>query len=245
MMSSAKNFLSASLMGFAIVLGAWLIVSTIMWLIASSSSMVQVKSWNSFECSTKSSAGNTESENNTNAGDSQKLAECNKWCNDNKATENTSDAEKYNADCLKGCSDQFSPGGNPDPAGNSMSQADAQKQLDSCGVSYSNANTLYGVQDVSVKEMCNFKSSSGCDTYITSGTSGVHATGSSCTHSNGCKFDFKPTSCNDTWIKNNYTNTGTRSDGAACYSAPSGACYAREGNHWDMSTTRSCKAQGC
>ncbi|HPN96215.1 MAG TPA: hypothetical protein PLK35_00450, partial [Candidatus Moranbacteria bacterium] len=115
--------------------------------------------------------------------------------------------------------------------------------LDKCGVDAANVNTLNGVQDVAVSEMCKFKGASGCETYITSGTSGTHKTGSTCTHQNGCKFDFNPNSCNDAWIPNNYSRTGTRSDGAACYQAPSGACYAREGNHWDMSTTRSCKAQ--
>lgn len=250
MMKTAKGAITASIAGFAITMLAWLLVNTaILYLIKAKPDLgIGASGWNSFNCDSSSSAltgpGGTP---NPNGGDSAKLAECNKWCNDNKATGGTPEAEKYNADCLNGCANQFGPGGNPDPdgKGNAMSQTDAQKQLDSCGVKYSNANTLYGVQDVSVKEMCNFKNASGCDTQITSGTSGVHKTGSDCTHQNGCKFDFSPTNCNDAWIKNNYPNTGTRSDGAACYSAPDGACYAREGNHWDMSTTRSCKAQGC
>ncbi|MCX6763244.1 MAG: pilin [Candidatus Moranbacteria bacterium] len=85
MITSAKNFLKASLIGFALVLGAWIIVNTVLWVIgtkgstptgstASSSTSsannpgsgvlgINAISWNNFKCDAKSTTGGTN--NNT------------------------------------------------------------------------------------------------------------------------------------------------------------------------------------
>ena len=65
MITQAKSFLKSSLIGFAVVLGAWLIVNTTMWLLATKDSPnitgnqsnpgagvlgIGIESWNKFEC---------------------------------------------------------------------------------------------------------------------------------------------------------------------------------------------------
>lgn len=58
MMTQAKGFLSASLIGFAVVLGAWLIVNTTLWIIGAKevgdkdgALGINVESWSKFSCS--------------------------------------------------------------------------------------------------------------------------------------------------------------------------------------------------
>lgn len=61
MITSSKNFLRASVMGFAIVLGAWLIVNVTMWALSAKDSngdgvpdfgIATTGKWNEFSCST-------------------------------------------------------------------------------------------------------------------------------------------------------------------------------------------------
>ncbi len=85
-----------------------------------------------------------------------------------------------------------------------------------------------------------FRSISGCAITITGGTETGHASGTY-SHWNGYKVDVSPTTCVSGYITSHYSYSGTRSDGAALYTAPSGNVYARESNHWDI-TYYSC---GC
>lgn len=52
MMTSAKSFLKSALIGFFLVLGAWLIVNTTLWVLGDKS----LSSWSNFSCSTASTA---------------------------------------------------------------------------------------------------------------------------------------------------------------------------------------------
>lgn len=58
MMKRAKSFLSTSLIGFTIVLGAWLIVNSVMWILSAKTNLgVQgATNWYTFTCDTKSTA---------------------------------------------------------------------------------------------------------------------------------------------------------------------------------------------
>lgn len=57
MMTSAKGFLKASLIGFAVVLGGWLIVNVTLWVLGAKGDLgIGVESWNKFTCSTTSLA---------------------------------------------------------------------------------------------------------------------------------------------------------------------------------------------
>ncbi|HRY82523.1 MAG TPA: pilin [Candidatus Moranbacteria bacterium] len=59
MMKRAKAFLTASLTGFAITLGAWLIVNIVIWSLSANPTIgIKGANWYTFTCSTKSSAAN-------------------------------------------------------------------------------------------------------------------------------------------------------------------------------------------
>lgn len=56
LMQQAKSFITASLIGFAVVLGAWLIVNVTLWAIAKKDDLgIGKTEWNKFTCSTASS----------------------------------------------------------------------------------------------------------------------------------------------------------------------------------------------
>lgn len=64
LMTKAKGFLKVSLIGFAVVITAWLIVNVTMWVLGSRGSGdqggvlgIQIVKWNQFTCSTQSTAG--------------------------------------------------------------------------------------------------------------------------------------------------------------------------------------------
>lgn len=64
MMTQAKGFLKVSLIGFSVVIGAWLIVNVTMWVLGAREGSdkggvlgINVVSWNKFTCDTTSSQG--------------------------------------------------------------------------------------------------------------------------------------------------------------------------------------------
>jgi hypothetical protein len=59
MMTAAKKFLTSSLIGFTVVLGAWLIINITFWAINATESLpssIKKPNWYTFTCDTKSSA---------------------------------------------------------------------------------------------------------------------------------------------------------------------------------------------
>ncbi len=51
MVTTAKNFLSASLIGFTVVLSAWLIVNVVMWILVANGNLgVGATNWYTFKC---------------------------------------------------------------------------------------------------------------------------------------------------------------------------------------------------
>ncbi len=81
--------------------------------------------------------------------------------------------------------------------------------------------------------------------YVTSVTEGSHALGPQ-SHASGNKFDLRPNSTLDFFIRSTYTRVGTRSDGSVLYQSPRGTIYADEPatgkpgdanyqpRHWDV-----------
>lgn len=64
MMTRAKGFLKVSLIGFAVVIGGWLIVNVTMWVLGARETSdeggvlgIKIVKWNQFTCDTKSSQG--------------------------------------------------------------------------------------------------------------------------------------------------------------------------------------------
>lgn len=130
-----------------------------------------------------------------------------------------------------------------------LTDAEARRQLAAAGITDAditstgncsdktkpNCTSLDGMQQSTINEMIAFKNAcTGCTIKITGGTEVGHEAGS-CSHSSGCKFDMAVNTKVDDYITKNYTPAGTRADGAKLYKSPSGAIYAREGNHWDVS----------
>ncbi len=132
-----------------------------------------------------------------------------------------------------------------------LDQATAQASLAAFGITTTSSGnctdqsnprctSLQGMQQSTVNELVQFKqmcqqSNSGCTVTVTGGTEVGHANGD-ISHLNGYKADIDPNPQVSSFITQNFTPIGTRSsDGAAQFKDPvSGAIYAREGTHWDI-----------
>ena len=65
-MKTAKGLLTNALVGFGIILGAWLIINTTMWVLGTKGDLgIGVHSWNSFTCNSSSTSGGSTSPNQT------------------------------------------------------------------------------------------------------------------------------------------------------------------------------------
>ena len=135
-------------------------------------------------------------------------------------------------------------GAAPSFAVTKLTDAQASSQLSASGIGRSSSGgctnrnvatcTSYEqINQESVSGIKTFKSISGCAITITGGTEIGHASGTY-SHYNGYKVDVPLTTCISNYITSRYTYSGTRGDGAALYTAPSGNVYARESNHWDI-----------
>jgi uncharacterized membrane protein len=139
----------------------------------------------------------------------------------------------------------------PSHAVTKLTDSQAASQLSAVGItrvssggctsrSGSTCTSYEQINQETVSGIKTFRSISGCAITITGGTEVGHA-GGTYSHYNGYKVDVSPTTCVSSYITGHYSYSGTRSDGAALYTAPSGNVYARESNHWDI-TYYSC---GC
>lgn len=98
------------------------------------------------------------------------------------------------------------------------------------------AAVVDGLQQSIVNAVVDLKRNCNCNITITEGT-GNHPQdnpAATYTHTHGYKVDIRLDASLDSYITNNFTYVGVRSDGAAQYLAPNGAVYAREHNHWDV-----------
>src|SRR3989338_2929044 len=115
-----------------------------------------------------------------------------------------------------------------------LTQQQAMSQFDATNIDVDGGISLAGIKQSTVNEIARLKLTCGCDITITSATSGVHAPGTF-SHANGYKADLRLNDTLTSHITGNYTSLLNRSDGAKMYLAPSGAIYALESNHWDIS----------
>lgn len=100
-----------------------------------------------------------------------------------------------------------------------------------------NCTSLQGVNQATIDQIVNLQSACNCGAFVlTGGTENGHASGA-LSHGNGYKVDIGLYSKLDSFIENNFTAAGTRSDGARLWKDASGNIYAREGDHWDITVT--------
>ncbi|MDR3378606.1 MAG: hypothetical protein P4M10_07970, partial [Verrucomicrobiae bacterium] len=132
-------------------------------------------------------------------------------------------------------------------SGTGLSQSAAQQELTAAGIGVSssgncsdasnpNCTSLQGMRQDTINELISLKSDCGCTITVTGGTEVGHAAGDE-SHSTGYKADINPTSQVSNYITTNFKQIANRSsDGAQQWvDGSTGAVYARESNHWDIS----------
>lgn len=94
--------------------------------------------------------------------------------------------------------------------------------------------SVAGIRPEVVEGVTKLKDDCGCSVRVTGGTELGHSEGE-LSHDNGYKVDLGRDPQLDGYIMDNYDYVGIRKDGARMYGDPAtGATYAREGDHWDV-----------
>ncbi len=124
-------------------------------------------------------------------------------------------------------------GGGGNLGGLGLTQEQAMSQLRAANVGVSSPILLAGIKQKTIDEIIRLKITCGCDVTVTSATGGTHNSGT-CSHANGYKVDLRTTDSLTSYITRNYTSLPDRNDGAKMYRAPTGALYALESTHWDI-----------
>jgi len=204
MMESAKNIIKQALIGVVIVLTAWLIVNTSMWLLASKSDLdIGATSWDSFTCeysnSQASGGGGTTGGGATGGGSAPTAMD---------------EINKRNLLTAAG-------------VGVNNTNCDPGETTGCTTIGGLREETITGVTDL--KSACG----DDCDVIVTAGSEGGHSTSTDYSHENGYKADLRLNDNLNSYITSNYEQDGTR-DGATLYYDKDGNVYAREGNHWDV-----------
>jgi len=93
--------------------------------------------------------------------------------------------------------------------------------------------SVVGIKDSTVAKVIALKQVCNCAIEITGGTELGHAQGT-VSHASGDKVDLRPNSALDGYVQNNLAYIGFRSDGAKQYKTAYGSIFAQEGDHWDI-----------
>ncbi len=130
-----------------------------------------------------------------------------------------------------------------DLTGEAYSESASRQQLSTYGIGtkapcsagqITGCVSLDGMQVETMAEILSLGRAAGSGSvFVTGGTEGGHTSGQY-DHGSGYKFDARPNPILDSYITSNFIPIKKRSDGAAQYQSPSGAIYAKEGDHWDV-----------
>jgi hypothetical protein len=126
--------------------------------------------------------------------------------------------------------------GSASPGSLGLTQQQASSAFRSAGVGIDGGINLAGIKQGTVDEVIRLKiTCSSCVITVTSATGGVHAPGT-ISHASGYKVDLRLNNNLTNYITRNYTQLPDRiNPPAKMYRAPSGAIYALESDHWDIS----------
>ena len=123
--------------------------------------------------------------------------------------------------------------------GDQYADAEARAALAAAGIgvweSAPGRTSLTGINQATIDEAIRLRQSCNCSVTVTGGTESGHADGTY-SHGTGYKIDLDDSPGLTAYIRNTYSRSGTRSDGAALYTNSSrpGVEYAHEGDHWDI-----------
>jgi len=151
-------------------------------------------------------------------------------------------------------------------AGPSLNESDARAKLAANGITVNagpSTTRLEGIKQETIDEVIrmkkecdewmkkHYKNEGTCNIVVTGGTEdGPHKSGK-CSHGNGYKIDLRLSTRLNEFIEKTYCCKNPRTnqcgicdvrggDGALMYKSPTGAIYAKEGNHWDVQANFVC-----
>lgn len=234
-LQDAKDSFINALVGFIIILAAWLIVDTLMRALVgkagdeTSKGLLFLKGpdgkegsllWSEIKCTQQIGANECKGKNK--GGN----------CQEEIVLRETG-IEPANA------VDGYLPMCGPNPcsvgtAETGLSDPEARSNLTAGTVTLKSSASLEGVRPHVIAEVNRLSAVCGCNIVITSGTDGSHA-GGTYSHANGYKIDIRT---NDNpqlleYVQRNMTPAGKWSDGTQLYSSGK-ATYAIEGDHIDV-----------
>lgn len=218
--TDAKSKAWLVLLGIFWVLGSWLVLNTILNIVADPS--VFPWPWNKIECKASPVPASTVGSPSvgTPVGGS-----------DQSPFEGSFGSGGAGADRLIPLSEQ--------QARSALQQAGISINKSACpdGGAYQNVSggctSVEGIKDSTVEKVIALKQACNCAIEITGGTELGHAQGI-VSHASGDKVDLQPNSALDSYIQNNFSYIGIRSDGAKQYKTAYGTIFAQEGTHWDI-----------
>jgi len=231
MMELGRNVIKQALWGVVITLGAWLIVNTTLWLMASKltdggDNFLSIASWNNINCESYIQGGVdllpyiTPIEGKCSPG--YHISDGGTLCLEDESTTSTSSESAVRSTLAA--------------SGITINRENActPGQTSGCtDVGNLRENTINGVID--------FKNNCGtdCAVMLNGGSegNGIHSETGVYNHINGYKVDIAPNAQVDNYITNSSEFTKiptTRSDGATGYRDKAGNTYYREKTHWDV-----------
>jgi hypothetical protein len=209
--AKAKGIFWNTIIGLAIIYGAWLITNSLMQTLAGSGNFSD--KWYEIECSVTAPG-----EGGSTGGGGTLPTE------GGPSGETTPSGERLTAEDAR---DQLAANGIP-----------VNKDECPAGVRYQDVpggcTSVVGIRPEVVDGVTKLKNDCGCSVRVTGGTELGHS-GGELSHENGYKVDLGRDPQLDSYIMDNYDYVGVRSDGARMYrDAETGAVYSREGDHWDI-----------
>ena len=221
----AKDKMGQALFGFALALGAWLILNTIS---PGTFTNIDLSLENVVQTATSGGSSTPTNPPSTPGQDTG-----NELPNDprnsesgpsDKTTQQACDELRnagYTITSSNGKSPCDGPGSNTEVAGLQPTTIERAQQM---------------------KQDCEQKTPGQCNFIITGATEGGHSANTPYDHANGYKMDFEDNDSADNYFTQNFTRKGTRGDGAPLYYSPDGKIVAADerapgmgtGSHWDV-----------